>query len=161
MKNPRRNGRTARLIAAVAVVLAASLTFVLLGGVTLGHSAIGADQYGPVRHISILNASVGANGAVTLRVRIIGWKMYPALVGKSLNLTDGGHWAIFVGGRFNAASANATKGKSKPLKRGRYTLYAQLVNNDGSYLTPAVRSGTVRVRITRTTRISATTPPEL
>lgn len=161
MRNPRRTGRTARFVAAAAVALAAGLTFVLLGGVTLGHSAIGADQYGPVRHISILQASIGANGAVTLRVRIVGWKMYPALVGKSLNLTDGGHWAIFVSGRFNAASASSTKGKTRPLKRGRYTLYGLLVNNDGSYLDPLVRSNTVRVRITRTSRIAATAPPGL
>jgi hypothetical protein len=138
------------MLAAGTVAAGVSAVFVLLGGVQLAHSAIRNDEYGgPVRHISIVGASRTREGAVKLRVLIIGWKMYPALVGKRFNKRDGGHWAIFVDRRCNNVSASRTTGTTKPLKKALHAIYGELANNDGSYLSPRVKSNRITVRILR------------
>ena len=150
MSNVRRS-RLARLMAATTVGVMAFAVFAMLGGIDLAHSSIRQDQYGgPVRHISIVKASATRRGTVSLRVVIIGWKMYPRLVGSPFNKNDGGHWATFADRHCNNISTNRTSGATRPLKKGAHKLFAELANNDGSYLTPEVRSNTVRVRITRT-----------
>src|SRR5262249_33551726 len=102
MEELRRKGRGPRLAVAFAIVVGASAAFATLGGIGLAHSAIGRDQYGgPVQHISIVKATAAKTGVVTVKVAIIGWKMYPGLVGQPFNKTDGGHWAIFVDRKCN------------------------------------------------------------
>jgi len=155
-----RKNRLARLMAATTVGVAAFVVFAMLGGIDLAHSSIRQDQYGgPVRHISIVKASTTRRGTVALRVVIIGWKMYPRLVGSPFNKNDGGHWAAFADRICSSISASRTSGATKPLKRGTHRLFTELANNDGSYLSPEVRSNTVRVRITRTVATRRSAPP--
>jgi hypothetical protein len=154
MDGSERNRRTIRLVAAFAVVVATVGAFAALGGISLAHSAIYRAQYVPTtpRHLSILKASVNRNGVVTLQVRITGWKMYPRLVGTPLKRNDGGHWTIFVDRRCNNVSANRSSGKTKALRVGVHRIYAHLVNNDGSFLRPRIKSNTVTVIIARTVK---------
>ena len=154
MDGSEKKRRTFRLVAAFAVVVATGGAFAALGGVSLAHSAIYPAQYVPTipRHLSILSASAGRNGVVTLRVRIIGWKMYPRLVGTPLNRSDGGHWTIFVDRRCNNISANRSKGKTKVLRTGVHRIYAHLVNNDGSFVRPPIKSNTVTVTVVKTVK---------
>jgi hypothetical protein len=95
-----------------------------------------------------VSAKQGTGHVAVLTVKITGWKMYPALVGKSTNKSNGGHWHIFVDGKYNNYSANPTTGKSLKLKPGWHKVQAELANDDHSELSPPVKSKTLRVHIT-------------
>ena len=100
------------------------------------------------RSIKILSAKA-EKGVVTVRVSIAGWKMYPTLVGKAPKL-DGGHWHIYVNGRYNNFSTSATRGQTKPTKKlgpGEYRIGAVLANNNHTELKPKVRSAPVIVTV--------------
>ena len=84
------------------------------------------------------------DGVVTVAVRITGWKLLPALVGTSPNTPGGGHWHIFVDGKYNAAAA-ATRGATRSLAPGTHTISVELANNDHSRLTPPAHSAAVKV----------------
>ena len=100
-----------------------------------------------MQDIAIDKATAAKNGSIAVRVTIVGWKMYPKLLGKPFRLDDGGHWVMMVDGRCNNVSTNNTKGSTKPLKSGKHKLRAQLANNDGSYLIPRAKSNIVTVKI--------------
>jgi hypothetical protein len=86
-----------------------------------------------MRDISITNFKVNKGaGTVTVFVRIHDWKMYPKLVGRKTLKADGGHWHIFVNGKYNTYSASATKGVTLKLKKGDYKITVALANNDHS-----------------------------
>jgi hypothetical protein len=125
-----------RLFLAPLVVVA-----VLSVGVSAGLSSTSG------RSISIVKTSTAANGIVTVTVKINGWKMYPARVGKKPNKPGGGHWHIFVDGKYNNASASAATGKTVVLKSGSHKIFAELANNDHSLLKPPVVSRTVTVKV--------------
>jgi hypothetical protein len=114
---------------------------------------VGAAQATPsaradmMHEIQITNFKVNANRTVTVLVKVRGWKMYPALVGKKTNKPDGGHWHIYVNGKYNTYSANATKGTTTKLKKGDYKLYVALANNDHSLVKGAHRSKTISVMV--------------
>jgi hypothetical protein len=154
MDGSKRNRRIIRFVAAFAVVVATVGAFAALGGISLANSAIYRAQYVPIipKHLSILKASAGRNGVVTVQVRITGWKMYPSLVGTPLKKNDGGHWTIFVDRRCNNVSVNRSSGKTKALRIGVHRIYAHLVNNDGSFLRPPIKSNTVTVTVVRTVK---------
>jgi hypothetical protein len=116
----------------------------------LNSPATASTQYGGgFTEISIVSASVTQKGAVALRVEMVGWMMYPTLIGQPLNKIDGGHWVIFVDGKCKSVSASAT-GMTKPLRKGSHGVYAELANNDGSYLSPEVRSSRVLIKVVTT-----------
>ncbi len=121
--------RLVSLLVATAVVLA----------------AVGASSAATGRSITIVKASAAPSGIVTVQVKIRGWKMYPALVGKKPNKLDGGHWHVLVDGKYSNASAKATSGKSLALESGTHRITVELANNDHSLLKPRVRSGAVTV----------------
>jgi hypothetical protein len=118
--------------------------------VAIGLLAVGAAVAGPKRSIAVSGTST-AEGIVTVNVKITGWKMYPALVGKKSKSKDGGHWHIYVDGKYNGFSAHARIGQTTKLADGTHALYVELANNDHSSLKPRVRSGTVAVTITAST----------
>ena len=100
------------------------------------------------RSIRILSATA-SNGVITLRVTITGWKMYPRLVGKAPK-PDGGHWHVYVDGRFNNDATNATRGTTKLtrlLSPGTYRVSAHLANNNHVEPRPRIVSNVVTVRI--------------
>jgi|SRR6516225_3514794 hypothetical protein len=142
---PTRDGHVARLAAAVLLGIAFILV-VGLDSLGVAHSSSQFAQYGVPQDIEIIRAKATADGRVILRVEIFGWRMYPQLLGTPLNKTDGGHWTIFVDGRCNSVSTNPTTGTTNRLKTGKHKLYAQLANNDGSYLVPPVSSRYVTIR---------------
>ena len=121
--------------------------------VVLGISVVAVAQASPRAHasmmygISITNFKVNPNKTVTVSVKVRGWKMYPALVGAKTNKKDGGHWHIYVNGKYNNVSASAKSGKTKALKHGDYKVYVALANNDHSPVKNADRSKTISVMV--------------
>ena len=97
-------------------------------------------------------------GVVTVAVRITGWKLLPALVGKSPNTPGGGHWHVFVDGKYNAAVA-AARGVTHRLAPGAHTISAELANNDHSRLSPPVRSAAVKVTVAAPSAAAGAPPP--
>ena len=63
------------------------------------------------------------------------------------NVAGQGHWHIYVNGKYNTFSANATTGRTKKLKNGDYKLYVELVNNDHSPLSEKTVSKKIRVMV--------------
>jgi len=116
----------------------------LLVAAALILAAAGAGSAATPRSITIVKASAAPSGVVTVQVKIRGWKMYPALVGKKPNKPDGGHWHVLVDGKYSNASAKAS-GKTLALESGTHRITVELANNDHSLLKPRVRSAAVTV----------------
>ena len=100
-----------------------------------------------MHQIQLNTFRVNADHTVTVFVTVRGWKMYPALVGKKTNKMDGGHWHIYVNGKYNTYSANPKSGKTTKLKKGDYKIYVALANNDHSLVKGAHHSRTVTVMV--------------
>ncbi len=96
--------------------------------------------------ISIVRTGVKA-GAVTVTVKVANWRLLPAQIGKQPNAVDGGHWHLYVDGKYVAASGALTAASAK-LSSGAHRLRVELVNNDHSRLAPPVGSATVTVKVT-------------
>jgi hypothetical protein len=122
-------------LSAVTVLLALALT---------PAAAATSQQIGTRRSISIVNVRVVGH-AVTARVRIGGWKMFPALIGSRFDRPDGGHWHLYVDDRYIGGTAQFTY--TIELPAGLHRLQAELVNNDHSPLRPPVFSHIVRVHV--------------
>jgi hypothetical protein len=125
----------------------------LAAALVLGISVVAAAQASPRAHASMMhgivitNFKVNANKTVTVFVKVHDWKMYPKLVGKKANKPDGGHWHVYVNGKYNNYSASAKSGKTKVLKHGDYKVYVALANNDHSSVRGADRSKTISVMV--------------
>jgi hypothetical protein len=126
---------------------------VLAATVVLGISIVAAAQAGVRAHgsmmrgIVITNFRVNADKTVTVYVKLHDWKLYPKLVGSKVNKKDGGHWHIFVNGKYNAYSASPKSGRTTKLKKGDYKLYVALANDDHSPVKGADRSKTISVMV--------------
>ena len=94
--------------------------------------------------ISIANYKVTKSHTVTIAVKIRGLKM-GAMSRK--NVAGKGHWNIYVNGKLNNYSGNASTGTTKALKKGDYKVYVALVNNDGTPLSEPTRSKTITVMV--------------
>ena len=99
------------------------------------------------RSITLLSVHELRGSVVQVNVRITGWKMLPTKVGKKPNSATGGHWHIFVNGKYNNFSANARTGKSLKLEHGTYKIQAELANNDHSELNPPVKSKVMSIKV--------------
>jgi hypothetical protein len=100
------------------------------------------------RSITLKSVKEAAGHTVVASVSITGWKMLPSRVGKKPNSKIGGHWHLFVNGKYNNATASPTTGKSLKLKPGTYKISAELANNDHSELSPPVKSKTLTIKVT-------------
>lgn len=126
---------------------------VLAAALVLGISIVAAAQAGSrtqasmMRGIAITNFKVNANKTVTVFVKVHDWKMYPKLVGKKTNKADGGHWHIYVNGKYNNYSASAKSGHTTVLKHGDYKIYVALANDDHSPVKGSDRSKTISVMV--------------
>jgi hypothetical protein len=80
--------------------------------------------------IQIVDYKVNPDGTVTVDVKIRGFKMKPKQVGAEKNVAGAGHWHLYVNGKYNNYSANATSRKTTALKKGDYKVYVTLNNND-------------------------------
>lgn len=96
--------------------------------------------------IALLSAKASGH-TIVVHVRIHDWKMLPARVGKKPNSSEGGHWHVFVDGKYNNFSASATTGRALKVKAGWHTVQVELANNDHSELRPAVKSRKLRVHV--------------
>jgi hypothetical protein len=94
--------------------------------------------------IALLGAKASGR-LVSLRAKISNWKMYPALSGKKPNKPDGGHWRIYVDGRYNNSSTQPTTGKTTKLKPGTHRTWVILANNDDTAVAGTQRSKTLTV----------------
>jgi hypothetical protein len=114
--------------------------------VTAVAAAAGSARTDGMYGIQITGYKVNADRTVTVKVKIRGLKMAPAKVGKA-SVAGQGHWHIYVNGKYNTFSANATTGRTKKLKNGDYKLYVELVNNDHSPLSEKTVSKKIRVMV--------------
>jgi hypothetical protein len=74
-------------------------------------------------------------GCVTLRLRLYGWQMYPGQVGSPVNQADGGHYHVYVNGKYHNFGSNPNRARACGLAGGRsYSLRVILANNDHSEL---------------------------
>jgi hypothetical protein len=129
-----------------AVVLALVTAVAALGAVAAGQAAT-SSRASMMRDITITRFKVNANHTVTVFVKIHDWKMYPALVGKKTNKRDGGHWHIYVDGKYDNLSANPTRGVTTKLKKGDYKIYVALANDDHSLVKGTHPSKTITVMV--------------
>lgn len=127
-----------RLILIGLVALAAAVAAVQAGATSSWSSS---------RSITLVSVHELSGSVVQVNVRITGWKMLPTRVGKKPNSATGGHWHIFVNGKYNNFSANAHTGKTLKLKHGTYRISAELANNDHSELFPPVKSKSMTVKV--------------
>ena len=127
--------------------------FVLTTAVVLGVSVVAAAQAGSRTHAAVMrgivitNFKVNADKTVTVFVKVRDWKMYPKLVGSNTNKKDGGHWHIFVNGKYDNYSASVKSGKTTKLKKGDYKLYVALANDDHSPVKGSDRSKKISVMV--------------
>ena len=131
---------------ALALALALVASVAALGVVAAGDAAT-RSRSEMMHEITLSSFKVNANHTVTVFVKIRGWKMYPSLVGKKTNKPDGGHWHIYVNGKYNTYSANPTKGTTTKLKKGDYKIYVALANDDHSPVKGTHSSKTVTVMV--------------
>lgn len=122
----------------VLVALVAAVAAVQAGATTSRATA---------RSITLLSVHELSGSKVQVNVRITGWTMLPAKVGKKPNNATGGHWHIFVNGKYNNFSANARTGKTLKLEHGTYKIQAELANNDHSELSPPVKSKAMTIKV--------------
>lgn len=99
------------------------------------------------RSITLISVKEVSGSMVQATVRVTGFKMIPSKVGKKPNSPTGGHWHIFVNGKYNNFSANAKTGKTLKLKPGTYKIQTELANNDHSELSPPVKSKTMSIKV--------------
>ena len=120
------------------VALAAAIVSMQAGATTTRSAA---------RSITLVSVHELSGSVVQVNVRITGWRMIPSRVGKKPNIATGGHWHIFVNGKYNNFSANARTGKTTKLRRGTYRIQAELANNDHSELSPPVKSKVMSIKV--------------
>jgi hypothetical protein len=127
-----------RLILIGLVALAAAVAAVQAGATSSWSSS---------RSITLVSVHELSGSVVQVNVRITSWQMLPTRVGKKPNSASGGHWHIFVNGKYNNFSANAHTGKTLKLKHGTYRISAELANNDHSELSPPVKSKSMTIKV--------------
>jgi Domain of unknown function (DUF4399) len=127
-----------KVILVALVALVAAVASMQAGATTSKASA---------RSITLLSVKEVPGSMVQVNVRVVGWKMIPSRVGKKPNSATGGHWHIFVNGKYNNFSANARTGKTLKLKHGTYKIQVELANNDHSELSPPVKSKTMSIKV--------------
>ncbi len=70
-------------------------------------------------------------GCITLRLRLLGWKMYPGQVGSPVNQFDGGHYHVYVNGKYHNFGSNPNRARACGLAGGQsYSLRVVLANNN-------------------------------
>lgn len=108
--------------------------------------------------IAVTGTSV-KDRVVTVTVKIAGWRMLPARIGRKPNAADGGHWHLFVDGKYAAASAGP-RASSRKLSAGTHTVRAELANNDHSSLRPRALSAVVTVKVAAAASGGGATVPD-
>jgi hypothetical protein len=81
-------------------------------------------------------------GCISLELWIRGWKMYPQWVGSSTIVRGGGHYHLYVNGKYYNFGSNAKSARACGLETGRsYRLQVVLAHNNHSEI--AARSQVV------------------
>jgi hypothetical protein len=81
-------------------------------------------------------------GCISMELRIRGWKMYPKLVGSPTIVKGGGHYHVYVNGKYYSVGSNAKSARACGLDTGRsYSLQVILAHNNHSEI--AARSQVV------------------
>lgn len=74
-------------------------------------------------------------GCISLRLRLLGWVMYPGEAGDAVNRPDGGHYHVYVNGKYHSFDSDASRARACGLATGQtYTLRVVLANNNHSEL---------------------------
>ena len=125
-----------------------TLAALALAAGTLAATPAAAHDHGPAATptITLVSAAAAANRHVVVEVRIAGWKMQTDEVGKAVT-AGGGHWHIYLNGRYNAYSVDPVVGVSAKLRPGTYAVTAELANNDHSAVPNTTRTRAITVRV--------------
>ena len=84
---------------------------------------------------------------VSLRLRLLGWQMFPAEVGSPVNRVEGGHYHIYVNGKYHSVGSNPVRARACGLATGvTHKLRVVLANNDHSELRARSQIVTVVLR---------------
>jgi hypothetical protein len=126
-------------LSVAAIALAGATTAVADHGTAVDGTMSGGYFSGGVAgkgYVKITRVHPNPNtGCVSLRLRLLGWTMYPAKVGSPVNSIDGGHYHVYVNGKYHNFGSNATRARACGLETGRtYSLRVVLANNDHSEL---------------------------
>jgi hypothetical protein len=152
----RREGKLRKVLVCIAAVAAMSLAgatgaFAGYGGpnqvddtLSGGYFSGGVSGRG---YVKITRVHPNPNtGCVSLRLRLLGWKMYPGQVGQPVNQVDGGHYHVYVNGKYYAFGSNAERARACGLTRGRtHSLRVVLAYNNHTEL--KARSQTITVTL--------------
>ena len=86
----------------------------------LAVAAVAVPVAGAAGHPSVKITSATASGkTIVVHVKIGDWKMYPSLVGKKPNHADGGHWHIYVDGKYEQLLGQPDNGEDDRPEAGR------------------------------------------
>lgn len=118
-----------RKLLVLALSVATAAAFVAVGVAQAG-SGVG------IASVKILALYPNAKtGCVSATLQIRGWKMYPGRVGHTTNDIDGGHYHVYINGKYHNFGSNARRARACGLATGAtYQLQVILARNDHSEL---------------------------
>jgi hypothetical protein len=116
----------------VVLTLAAAIGALLATSVALAQRPPSQVQVERSPAVRILRVHPNPNtGCISLELRIRGWRMYPGQIGDPVNQPGGGHYHIYVNGKYYTFSANAATARACGLAGGAtYRLQVILAYNN-------------------------------
>lgn len=103
----------------VVLTLAAAVGALLATSVALAKKPPSSVQVERTPAVRILRVHPNPNtSCVSLELRIRGWKMYPGQIGDPVNQRGGGHYHVYVNGKFHNVGARAGGARACGLARG-------------------------------------------
>lgn len=103
----------------VVLTLAAAIGALLATSLALAVRPPSQGQVERTPAVRILRVHPNPNtGCISLELRIRGWTMYPGQVGDPVNQPGGGHYHVYVNGKYYTFGANATSARACGLAGG-------------------------------------------
>ncbi len=103
----------------VVLTLAAAVGALLATSVSLAKKPPSAVQVERTPAVRILRVHPNPNtSCISLELRIRGWTMYPGQIGDPVNQPGGGHYHVYVNGKYHNVGANARGARACGLARG-------------------------------------------
>jgi hypothetical protein len=103
----------------VVLTLATAIGALLATSVALAIKPPSSIQVERSPAVRILRVHPNPNtGCISLEQRIRGWKMYPGQIGDPVNQAGGGHYHVYVNGKYHNVGANARRARACGLARG-------------------------------------------
>jgi hypothetical protein len=104
----------------VVLTLAAAIGALLATSVALAKKPPSQVQVERTPAVTILRVHPNPNtDCISLELWIRGWKMYPDQIGDPVNQPRGGHYHVYVNGKYHNVGANARSARACGLAAGR------------------------------------------